>query len=233
MEEGAVRTSTAGSPQGGVISPLLANVYLDDFDRTFEATCGHLGQLVRYADDFVVLCRTKVQAEQAMRRVREIMSSLRLELHPTKTKLVELGLGKKGFEFLGCYLRIVQSHFKRRRYLFRWPARQAMNSVRTKIRELTDRRRCARVKDVREIIARLNPILRGWGNYFRTGNASARFQAIDRYVRLRLCRVMQRRGGQRRANFRLADWPHYRFVEEHGLHKLLGTIQYPGGTHAA
>ncbi len=232
MEEGTVRTSTAGSPQGGVISPMLANVYLDDFDRTFEATCGHLGRLVRYADDFVVLCRTEAQAEQAMRRVREIMSSLRLELHPTKTKLVELGLGQEGFEFLGCYLRIVQSHFKGRRYLFRWPSPRAMNAVRDKIRALTDRRLCARVKDVREIIGNLNPILRGWGNYFRTGNASAKFNAIDRYVRMRVLRVMERRGGQRRPNFRWEDWPHSRFVEEHGLHKLLGTIRYPGGTHA-
>ena len=233
MEEGAVRTTTAGSPQGGVISPLLANVFLDDFDRIWEATCSHLGHLVRYADDFVVLCRTKPQAEQALCRVREIMSGLRLELHPTKTKVVELGLGQEGFEFLGCYLRIVRSHFKGRRYLFRWPSRRAMNSVRDKIRAITDRRRCAWVKDVRVLIAKLNPILRGWGNYFRTGNATDKFNQIDRYVRMRLCRVMSRRGGQRRANFRLQDWPHTRFVEEHGLHKLLGTIRYPGGTHAA
>ena len=232
LEEGKVRTSIAGSPQGGVISPLLANVYLDVFDRIFEATCSHLGKLVRYADDFVVLCRTRAQAEQALRRVREIMSSLKLTLHPEKSKLVELGLGKDGFEFLGCYLRIVRSHFKGRRYLFRWPSRKAMNSVRAKVRELTDRRRCARIKDICPIIAELNPILRGWGTYFRTGNASAKFQVIDRYVRMRLRRVMQRRGGQRRPAFRFADWPHRRFVEEHGLHKLLGTIRYPGGAHA-
>lgn len=233
MEEGVVRTSTAGSPQGGVISPLLANVYLDDFDRIWEATCGHLGRLVRYADDFVVVCRTRAQAEQALCRVREIMSGLRLELHPSKTKLVELGLGKEGFEFLGCYLRIVRSHFRGRRYLFRWPSRRAMNSVRAKIRALTDRRRCARLKDVRVLIRELNPVLRGWGNYFRTGNATDKFNQIDRYVRLRLLRVLSRRGGQRRPDFRWDDWPHSRFVEEHGLHKLLGTIRYPGGTHAA
>jgi RNA-directed DNA polymerase len=233
MEEGVVRTSTAGSPQGGVISPLLANVYLDDFDRIWEATCSHLGQLVRYADDFVVLCRTRAQAEQALDRVREIMSGLRLTLHPTKTRLVELGLGKEGFEFLGCYLRIVRSHFKGRRYLFRWPSRRAMNSVRDKIRAITDRRRCARVKDVREIIRELNPVLRGWGNYFRSGNATDKFNQIDRYVRMRLLRVMSRRGGQRRPNFRRDDWPHTRLVREHGLHKLLGTIRYPGGSHAA
>ncbi len=108
-----------------------------------------------------------------------------------------------------------------------------MNAVRDKIRALTDRRLCARVKDVREIIHTLNPILRGWGNYFRTGNASAKFTAIDRYVRMRLLRVMERRGGQRRPTFLWRDWPHSRLVEEHGLHKLVGTIRYPGGTHAA
>ncbi|MEE8061487.1 MAG: group II intron reverse transcriptase/maturase [Gemmatimonadales bacterium] len=237
MEEGKVRTSSAGSPQGGVISPLLANVYLDDFDRTWEATCGHLGQLVRYADDFVVLCRSREQAERALDRVRELMGVLRLTLHPTKTKVVELGLGKDGFEFLGCYLRIVQSHFKGRRYLFRWPAHRAMNAIRSRIRELTDRRRCARVKDIREVVRQLNPILRGWGNYFRTGNASAKFHQIDNYVCMRLCRVMAKRGGQRRAKpggkpFIWRHWPHNRFVDDHGLYKLLGTIRYPGGAHA-
>jgi len=236
MEEGKVRTATAGSPQGGVISPLLANVYLDDLDRIWETTCSHLGRLVRYADDFVVLCRSREQAERALTRVRELMGVLRLELHPIKTKVVELGLGKEGFEFLGCYLRIVQSHFKGRRYLFRWPARQAMNAVRSRVRYLTDRRRCAGVKDIREVIRKVNPILRGWGNYFRTGNASAKFHQIDRYVRNRLCRLLARRGGGRRNKprrpFRWREWPHSRFVEGHGLYKLLGTIRYPGGAHA-
>jgi len=233
MEEGSVRTTTAGSPQGGVISPLLANVYLDEFDRIWEETCRHLGRLVRYADDFVVLCRSRDQADRALARVRELMGLLRLTLHPTKTKLVELGLGKEGFEFLGCHLRIVRSHFKGKRYLFRWPSPRAMNAVRTKVRDLTDRRRCSRIKDIREVIAKLNPILRGWGIYFRTGNASHKFNAVDRYVRMRLCRLMSRRGGQRRAPFRWKDWPHARFVDEHGLHKLLGTIRYPGGAHVA
>ena len=82
----------------------------------------HLGQLVRYADDFVILCRTRAQAEQALAKVRQIMGLLRLQLHPTKTRLVEFGLGKEGFTFLGCYLRIVRSRFKGKPYLFRWPS---------------------------------------------------------------------------------------------------------------
>jgi RNA-directed DNA polymerase len=238
MEEGTVRSATAGTPQGGVISPLLANVYLNELDRLWEATCSDLGKLVRYADDFVILCRTQAQAEMALDRVRQIMQMLRLELHPEKTRLVELGLGREGFEFLGCYLRIVRSRFKGRCYLFRWPSPRAMNAIREKIRHRTRRRRWAGLRDIREVIREINPVLRGWGNYFRTGNASDKFNAIDVYVRERLLALMARKGGQRRWRpngkpFRASDWPTTRFVTDHGLHRLLGTIRYPGGTHAA
>ena len=232
MEEGTVRTSSAGTPQGGVISPLLSNVYLNELDRIWTTTCGHLGQLVRYADDFVILCRSADQAQTALNRAKQILQGLCLELHPTKTRLAELGLGKEGFDFLGCHLRIVRSHFKGRNYLFRWPSRRAMKSVRTKLHDLTSRRRWAGLRDIREVIAEINPILRGWGNYFRTGNASGKFQAVDRYVRERLLRLLTRRGGQRRPDprrLRPRQWPHRRFVNEHGLYQLLGTICYPGG----
>jgi group II intron reverse transcriptase/maturase len=238
MEDGTVRTSTAGTPQGGVISPLLANVYLNDLDRIWTATCSHLGNLVRYADDFVILCRTRAQAEQALAKVREIMGLLRLQLHPTKTRLVELGLGQEGFTFLGCYLRIVRSHFQGKPYLYRWPSPRAMQAIRRRIHDLTDVRHSAGLKDIREVIRKLNPVLRGWGGYFRTGNASGKFNAIDSYVRERLVRLLVRRGGQRRWRpggrpFNPREWPHRRLVEAHGLYQLLGTIRYPGGAHAA
>src|SRR5258706_727395 len=230
MEEGEVRTTSAGTPQGGVISPLLSNVYLNELDRIWTTTCGHLGQLVRYADDFVILCRTKDQAQAALNQARQILQGLRLELHPTKTRLVELGLGKEGFDFLGCHLRIVRSHFKKRNYLYRWPSQRAMKSIRGRIHDTTSRSRCAGMRDIREVIGELNPVLRGWGNYFRTGNASGKFQAVDRYVRERLLRLLMRRGGQRRPDarrLRPRQWPHRRFVNEHGLHQVLGTICYP------
>jgi group II intron reverse transcriptase/maturase len=238
MEDGTVRTATAGTPQGGVISPLLANIYLNELDRIWTTTHSHLGQLVRYADDFVILCRTRQQAEAALQQVQQIMSDLHLTLHPTKTRLVELGLGKEGFEFLGCHLRIVRSHFKKRNYLFRWPSPRAMKSIRTKIHDLTTRRRWAGMRDIRDVIGELNPILRGWGNYFRTGNASGKFHAVDRYVHQRLLRLLGQRGGQRRWKpggrpFSRRQWPHRRLVNEHGLYQLLGTIRYPGGVHAA
>jgi group II intron reverse transcriptase/maturase len=238
MEEGNVKNTDLGTPQGGVISPLLANVYLDYLDEVWEQRCKHLGVLVRYADDFVVLCRTQSAANEALRRLKIIFERMRLELHPEKTRLVETGVGKDGFVFLGCYLRQVRSRFKGKTYLFRWPSPKAMKNVHTKIRDLTDRRRCAGIKDIRVVIRKLNPVLRGWCNYFRTGNASDKFNSIDWYVGWRLKRLLAKRGGQRKnkpggKRFNPREWTHERFVEEFGLFKLLGTIRYPGRTNAA
>ena len=232
MEEAGLTHTLAGTPQGGVISPLLANIYLHELDEEWERECGQLGTLVRYADDFVVLCRNRAQANAALARIREILERLGLQLHPDKTRIVELGLGKEGFVFLGCYLRIVRSHFKGRSYLFRWPSPRAMNRIRTRVRDLTDRQRRAGMKDIREVIDDLNPVLRGWGNYFRTGNASLKFQRIDRYVNQRLVRLLQGRHRARRRSFIRNDWPIPRFVTEFGLHRLVGTIRYPGSVHA-
>ncbi|GAH84093.1 unnamed protein product, partial [marine sediment metagenome] len=135
MEDGQVRSTVTGTPQGGVISPLLSNVYLSDLDCIWMATCSRLGRLVRYADDFVILCRMKAQAKAALETVRSILDRLRLQLHPTKTRLVEIGLGKEGFEFLGCYFRVVRSHYKGRNYLFRWPSQRAMKAIRSRVRD--------------------------------------------------------------------------------------------------
>ena len=237
MEEGKVQKTTTGTPQGGVISPLLANVYLHELDREWRARHQHLGTLVRYADDFVVLCRSQAQAQAALEQVKVILDRLKLTLHPTKTRVVETGLGKDGFVFLGCHFQVVKSHFKGKTYLFRWPSPRAMESIRTKVRELTDRRRRAGMRDIREVIGDLNPVLRGWGNYFRTGNASLKFERVDSYVCQRLRRLMARRGGQRRSHegrrYTLREWPPARFAAALDLHRLVGTIRYPGGAHAA
>ncbi len=185
------------------------------------------------ATRLVVLCRSRAQAEEALQRIGQILAGLGLELHPEKTRIVELGLGSEGFVFLGCYLRIVRSHFKGRTYLFRWPSPKAMNHIRSRIRELTDRRRRAGMKDIREAIRDLNPVLRGWGNYFRTGNASLKFQQVDLYVNQRLVRLMSEHRGDQHRPFSNRQWPPARFAKELGLHRLLGTIRYPGNGKAA
>ena len=177
--------------------------------------------------------RPKRSATHALEKIRLIMERLSLKLHPEKTRIVELGFGKEGFVFLGCYLRIVLSHFKRREYLFRWPSPRAMNRIRARIRALTDRRRWAGMKDVRQVVDVLNPVLRGWGNYFCTGNASWKFQQVDRYVNQRLVRLLRHVRGWRRRPFSLHEWRPARFAAEFGLHRLVGPIRYPGLVNAS
>ena len=194
--------------------------------------CEGLGVRFPRATRLVVLCRSESQAREALSRIRELMGALRLTLHPQKTKLVELGIGKEGFDFLGCHFRIVRSHYRGKCYLFRWPSHRAMNAIREKVRSLTGRRRWAGMKDIRDVIAVLNPVLRGWCNYFRTGNASRHFNSLDRFLASRLVRLIGQREGWRRRPFYARDWPHTRFVDDFGLFQLRGTIRYPGSTHA-
>ena len=169
MEDGRREDTAVGTPQGGVISPLLSNIDLHVLDRIWQQRCAQVGVLVRYADDFVVLCRTEAQAREALRRVGLILQHLGLEAHPEKTRLVALGGGKESFDFLGCRLQKYRSvRYPGRMYLQRWPSPRSMKRVRGRIRELTDARHGG-VKDVRVLIARLNPMLRGWGTTFGPG----------------------------------------------------------------
>src|SRR5438309_196327 len=198
LEEGRREETVVGTPQGGVISPLLSNIYLHVLDRVWQRRCGTRGVLIRYAEEFVVLCRGRADAKEAQRRVELTLQYLGLEAHPEKTRLVDRGWGKESFEFLGCRLRKCRSvRYPGRMFLQRWPSPRSMGRLRARIRELTDARRNG-VKDVRVLIARLNPVLRGWGNYFRTGNATRKFTQIDHYVWQRLGLFLARRRGVRR-----------------------------------
>jgi group II intron reverse transcriptase/maturase len=231
MEEGRREDTVVGTPQGGVISPLLSNIYLHVLDRVWQRKCGHLGGLVRYADALVVLCRTEADAREAHRRVGLILQYLGLEAHPEKTRLVALEGGKESFEFLGCRLKKYRSvRYPGRMFLQRWPSPRSMKRVRARIRELTDARHSG-VKDVRELIARLNPVLRGWGNYVRTGNASLKFNQIDHYVRQRLGLFLARRRGMQYRHGAISRWS-FAWFWGLGLHRLFGTIRYPGVAHA-
>jgi RNA-directed DNA polymerase len=225
MEEGEVRNPVAGTPQGGVISPLLANVYLHYLDRIWAQRCKHLGVLVRYADDLVVMCGTESQVKEARRRVELIMARLGLTLHPEKTRFVDLRRGKEGFTFLGCMNRKRRSIQRRpdRHYMHRWPSPKAMKRVGERVHDLTDARHSG-AKDVTEIIASVNPVIRGWANYFRTGTADREFNRIDWYVHERITRWMWRRGGQR-ARYRRDEWPYERLFAM-GLHRLRKSVRY-------
>ena len=228
MDAGEFRRSVAGTPQGGVISPLLSNIYLQALDRAFAD--GAHGRLVRYADDFVVICRSEAEAHAAQQLAGEVLAGLGLELHPDKTKVVDLREGREGVDFLGCHFRARVSgrmleRGVRRYYLQRWPSQRAMKRVRGKIKAKTGRGRAG--QDIREIIADLNPILRGWGNYFRTGNAAQKFVQIDYYVEDRLWRLMRKRYGRNLKPGQGKVWTRAWF-EAHGLYRLRGTVRYPG-----
>jgi len=230
MDGGHVTATIAGTPQGGVISPLLSNIYLHVLDTVWTRRYAHLGVLVRYADDFVVMCDTKAACEQAEQRVREVFARLGLELHPEKTRRVDLSRGAAGFEFLGCHLhkrmsgRIWAQRHQRVYYLQRWPSQRAMHRIRQRVKALTSRAVCHR--DLRDTIAQINPVLRGWAGYFRTGNAAIKFGQLDDYVNRRLTRLLLKRHGRHIRAGQLAQWTPD-FFQALGLHRLRGTIRYP------
>jgi group II intron reverse transcriptase/maturase len=232
VEDGVVTNPTRGVPQGGVISPLLSNIYLSVLDDVWMKRCAPLGVLVRYADDFVVMCRTKRDVEEAERRVKHVLTRLGLELHPDKTRKVDLSWGKEGFDFLGCHLRkrlsgaIWEKERRRLYFLQRWPSTRAMTRVRQRIKELTPRSRCH--ADLRAVIGQINVVLRGWGGYFRTGNADAKFNQLDTYVYRRLRSLRVKRAGSKLRAGQVGRWTHDYFVKGLGLHRLLGTVRYPG-----
>ncbi|MGI8306914.1 group II intron reverse transcriptase/maturase [Saccharopolyspora hattusasensis] len=226
--DGALERTVAGTPQGGVISPLMANVFLHVLDT--ELTRRGVGELVRYADDGVVLCRDERQARAALNAVGEILGGLGLQLHPDKTRVVDLRQGREGLDFLGCHFRACMSGrlWERKRivryYLHRWPGQQAMKRLRGKVRDRTGRNRAG--TDIRIVIADLNPVLRGWGNYFRTGNAAKKFRQVDNYVVTRLRGLMVKKRGRNLHAGQAAQWNEDWF-NGHGLHRLRGTIRYP------
>ncbi len=229
MEDGVFSETVSGTPQGGVISPLLSNVYLHAFDRAM--TESGIGELVRYADDFVVLCRSEQDANAALGKAGEILGGLGLKLHPDKTKVVDLREGREGFDFLGWHFRARVSgrlleRGVRRYYLHRWPSRRSLKRLRAKVKAKTGRNRVG-VGDIRVLIAELNPILRGWGTYFRTGNAADEFRTIDRYVAWRLKRLLVKRKGRNLRAGEAAAWTED-WLMGLGLHRLRGTIRYPG-----
>jgi group II intron reverse transcriptase/maturase len=218
-----------GTPQGGVISPLLANVYLNALDRAWEDDHGGLGVLVRYADDLVVLCRTRAQAEAALTKLRALLAELGLELAKDKTRLVCVNDDGEGFDFLGFHHRMADS-FRRPgvRFLARWPSARATQAARQRIRELTDRRRL--LVPVEDVVADLNRFLTGWAGYFRRGNSTVQFHKVDLYVADRLARWLGKRHQARRP-LAYGRWllRQRRFL---GLRPLVGRVNY-GAAHAA
>ncbi|WP_419891865.1 group II intron reverse transcriptase/maturase [Paenibacillus xylanexedens] len=190
MEEGNVRRSDLGTPQGGVISPLLANIYLNYFDRLWEKHGRGLGELTRYADDFVVICKTKKDAEHAYEHIGKIMERLELTLHPTKTRIVGLWTGDEGFDFLGMHHRKTKAETSQGKVYHttqQWLTKKAEERIRGVVKE-----RLAppsmRSKSFAEHVKWLNPKIQGWRNYYYTNYSQKRLAKLDWYILQRLTR---------------------------------------------
>jgi RNA-directed DNA polymerase len=196
-------TPEAGAPQGAVLSPLLSNIYLNPLDHLL-AQAGY--EMVRYADDFVILCRTADEAQRALELVRQWTSENGLVLHPTKTKIVDERTD--GFEFLG-YRFVKHRRFPRRKSLDKFKAAIRSKTKRTSGDSLT----C--------IVANLNRTLRGWFAYFQHGHRNV-FREVDGWTRMRLRSILRSRAG-RRGRGRGSDhqrWPNEYFAK-HGLYSLV------------
>lgn len=193
MEDGQVRRPVTGSPQGGVISPLLCNVYLHRLDRAWDARAH--GVLVRFADDLLVMCASRVQAEAALQRLRHLLAELGLEPKEAKTRIVHLEVGGDGVDFLGFHHRLVRAWArtggKQVTFLARWPANKAMRHARDRIRQLTDRSRL--VLPVEWTVEDINVFLRGWAGFFKYGNSARHFGKIRDYAKMRLALVIAKR----------------------------------------
>jgi len=193
MESGIVRHPDTGTPQGGVISPLMCNVYLNRLDRDWDTRT--YGVLVRFADDLLVVCKSRQQAQAALARLRELLADLGLAPKEAKTRIVELAVGGEGFDFLGFHHRMVRSRGTRGRrgvaFLARWPSDRAMRRARDRITELTVRSRLR--LPVEEVVKDLNRFLRGWANYFRYGHCTDRFRKIEQHARDRLAVFLGKR----------------------------------------
>jgi RNA-directed DNA polymerase len=229
IEGGVITEVDSGTPQGSPLSPLLANVVLHVLDTHWMATGNALGTLVRYADDFVILCASRTRAEEARLRVEAILVGLGLRLHPDKTRIVCLSHGAEGFDFLGFHHRMVESaKYRGRYYLHKWPSTRAMASIRAKVRAYTDRRWASR--ELTDVVADLNAVLRGWGAYFRHGNSGRKFVAVDSHVHermARLARVKYHLGG-----IRLASRFNYAWMTSLGIYRLTGTVRWWRPAHA-
>jgi RNA-directed DNA polymerase len=217
----------AGTPQGGVISPLMANVVLHRLDRTWQQRYSRLGFLVRYADDLVILSPTKERAELALATLAQILAELGLSLAPAKTSLVDLREPKSGFTFLGFHHRRVESFTRKGRFFCaRWPSDLAVRRAKDRIRSHTDRRWL--MLSVEFVVERLNRFLVGWRGYFAYGNSTTVFHDLDEFVTERMARFVTKKHGRHGWGYGLM------ILRDHdnlGVKRLVGSVRH-GPVHA-
>jgi group II intron reverse transcriptase/maturase len=222
MEEGKIRNPISGTPQGGVISPLLANIYLNTMDMIWEKRFNHLGELVRYADDFVIMCNTKQQALESIKVIQTIMGKLDLSINRDKSRLVHLWDDIEGFDFLGFHNRKFPIRRKGGHTLYvmsHIPKKNAMKKMRAKIKAYT-KPRTKLYMDIHDLVMGLNKKLQGFKNYYLISpNAKKWLNRIDWYVLERLTLFYNKKRNRYKKHGNLTD---VRKEISHILVKLAG-----------
>ena len=193
IENGKYYPTEKGSPQGGVISPLLANIYLHVLDSYWE-NHKELGVIVRYADDAVIMCRKRTDAELAFEHLKRIMTKLKLTLNLQKTKVIDMN--KESFDFLGFRYQKFGKTKSGRKLPYMMPSKKAMKKVKDAIRVITCRK--SAYEGLEQKVEKLNPLIRGWRNYFQHGNSTKRFKQLDEYVWMKLWRRVYYRRKQKK-----------------------------------
>jgi RNA-directed DNA polymerase len=221
MEEGKVTHPDRGSPQGGVVSPLLSNIMLHEVDRQWcrgDGTLSHSVVLVRYADDMVLLARTESEARQAWERLQNQFAALRLVVNQEKSRLTTV---EEGFAFLGFEFRK-----PRGRLLYMWPRKKACQHIRDRVREVV--RSFPSSASIGDVIRKLNPILNGWCTYFRVGNSNRIFHQIDWAVLSEL-QLWLRRKHQRSWRSARKRWNYQFLYKRCRLYQMVGRVSHLPG----
>lgn len=207
------RSEIKGTPQGGVISPLLANIYLNELDKQWKANHEkyYRGELIRYADDFVVL--TAKQPYGILKTLQGIIKSLGLEINEKKTKILDME--KDELIFLGHSHKKIYDARKKVRYIISYPSANAMKAIKDKIRKQT---RYSIPEKVKTIIEKINPVIRGWANYFSKGNSSKWFAKIRYYTENKIRRFMRKHSINK--GFGYKKYTHEFLYKKLGLHYI-------------
>jgi RNA-directed DNA polymerase len=223
IEGGVYSEVSSGTPQGSPISPLLCNIALSVLDEELTKARRETGTLIRFADDWVVLCPTKERAETARSIAETVLATLGLRLHPEKTRIVNLTKGAEGFDFLGFHNHMCESlKWPGRYYLLKWPSDRAMASIKAKVREMSQRRFVG--WSLEAVVDQLNPALRGWAGYFRHGNSSKKFAIVNSYVHQRMAILASNKHGIPGRNW--ATRFNYGWFTSLGIYRLTGTVAY-------
>jgi RNA-directed DNA polymerase len=229
LDGSVLSDSGEGTPQGGPLSPLMANAVLHRLDRQWQQRHRRLGVLVRYADDLCVCAPDRDRAEAALAALGQILEGLKLKLSESKTRIVGVADGQEGYDFLGFHHRMVSSRRNPAvRYPACWPSDKAMSRARSTIKEMTGRHR--RHVPTGLLVFQLNQFLRGWRQYYRYGNSSRYFAKLDRYVKERMALLLSKRHGRRGRGYGL------KLIissgNNLGLERLVGTIEFKRTAHA-